>query len=116
MTFRASVLSLRDGRAMRTDTMRGYIKCEEIAKAGEETWTRKFNMIFVENEGDLDGDSASSYAFVVEIHSDVVKVVSAPTPGLTIDTQLMELLLSEDWFVGDTEDFEEFRTSDTSRW
>lgn len=115
MNFRSAVLSLRDGQAMRTDSMRGYVKCEEIVKGTEDTWTRKFNMTFVENE-DLDNDSAGNYIFEVEVYSNNVKVKSAPTPGLTIDAQLMELLLSEDWFIGDTEEFENFRTSDANRW
>jgi hypothetical protein len=115
MNFRSAVLSLRDGQAIRTGTMRGYIGCQELEKEEGTTYTRKINMYFKENiDGNNDGQL--TYSFEVEVYPDRVRVISAPDPALMIDSQLMELLLSEDWFTGSADEFEIFRSSPTKRW
>lgn len=114
MNFRSAVLSLRDGQAMRTETMRGYIRCQELEDPG--SYLRKFNMIFVENS-DKDGDSNNSYAFEVAVsQNNNITVFTEPDTSLVLDKQLMELLLSDDWFTGNADVFEQFRESSTNRW
>ena len=131
MTFYSAARSLRDGEAIKTSSMAGYVyrnawpEGTPLPKRGsvgsEETAESAYLLGFQErsdvNPG-TDGDSTSTYVFYVAKFGDGSTVIarneSSPVK-LDLDGSLLAALLSDDWSVSTQHEYDQARKG-SGRW
>lgn len=124
MTISSAIKYLRDGEAIKTPTMRGYISRTDNTLEGGQT--ANYNLNFVEGSN-TDGDASETYSFnfitTANPDGEETTTVSAPgfgdrasEPGLKVDGDLLRMLLDEQWQSGSIKDFEVVRKGSGSRW
>lgn len=124
MTLNSAIKYLKDGEAIKTPAMRGYISRTDNPL--EDGQTANYTLSFVEGT-DTDGDSSDTYdfGFITTVNSDgeETTTVSAPgfgdrtsEPGLKVDGDLLRLLIGDQWETGSVEDFETVRQGSGGRW
>ena len=97
-TFADAINQLTDGKAAKRPSWRGYVKREDIGTNGA------YKIVFVKPDG------TTTYSYNVSADGAITT-----SDTLTMDVDLFAAMLSSDWLVGATADFEIARDG-TGNW
>lgn len=98
-SFADAINLLTDGQAAKRPSWRGYVKRVDASET-----EGAYNLVFVKPDG------TTTYTFAISADGTITT-----SDTLTLDVDLFGALLSNDWLVGSTADFEAAR-SGTGNW